>query len=288
MKGIILAGGQSSRLHPASKVFSKQLIPIYDKPMIYYPLSTLMLAGIKEILIITSVKDAALFRELLGDGTQLGIQIEYDVQHNPNGIAEAFLIGEKFIGKDSVCLILGDNVFYGQGLSNLFYESKLEEEKAVIFGFRVNNPSQFGVANVLNGRIISIEEKPSEPSSNLAIPGIYFYPNNVVEKAKSLSKSKRGELEITQINLLYLRENKLFLREMGRGIAWLDTGTPKSLLMANEFVHVIQERQGNYIACIEEVAYRRGFIGKSELLELASKIKNSDYGKYLLAITEEY
>jgi glucose-1-phosphate thymidylyltransferase len=287
MKGIILAGGSGTRLHPATKVFSKQLIPLYDKPMIYYPLSTLMLAGIREILIITTQRDEKLFKELLSDGSQIGIRIEYEVQHIPNGIAEAFLIGEKFIGKDSVCLILGDNVFYGQGLSNILNEAKSESRNAVIFGFKVSNPSDYGIANLHNGELTSIEEKPLKPNSNLAIPGLYFYPNDVVAMAKSLSKSKRGELEITTLNQLYLEEKRLVLKELGRGIAWLDTGTPKSLLMANEFVHVIQERQGYYIACIEEIAWRRGFIDNNELRNLGEALRNSDYGSYILRLTSE-
>jgi len=286
MKGIILAGGSGSRLYPATKVYSKQLIPLYDKPMIYYPLSTLMLAGIREVLIITTEKDEPLFKELILDGFQIGMKIEYAVQENPNGIAEAFLIGEKFIGKDSVCLILGDNIFYGQGLSEILTQATFQKEKALIFGFKVSNPSDFGIANVLNGNLISIEEKPLNPKSNLAIPGLYFYPNDVIEKAKSISKSKRGELEITSLNQLYLNEGRLNFKEIGRGIAWLDTGTPKSLLMASEFVHVIQERQGNYIACIEEIAYRRNFISKKDLLEISSRIKSSDYGRYLISVAE--
>jgi len=287
MKGIILAGGTGTRLHPATKVFSKQLIPLYDKPMVYYPLSTLMLAGIREVLIITTQKDLHLFKELLLDGSQLGMKIEYEVQPKPNGIAEAFIIGERFIGKDSICLILGDNVFYGQGLSNILNDAKLEKETAVIFGFKVSNPSDFGIANVSNGKLISIEEKPQKPKSNLAIPGLYFYPNDVIEKARSLSKSKRGELEITSLNQTYLAEGRLILKEIGRGIAWLDTGTPKSLLMASEFVHVIQERQGNYIACIEEIAFRRGFISRDELQLIADGIKSSDYGRYLMNLIED-
>jgi glucose-1-phosphate thymidylyltransferase len=287
MKGIILAGGTGTRLHPATKVFSKQLIPLYDKPMVYYPLSTLMLAGIREVLIITTQKDLHLFKELLLDGSQLGMKIEYEVQPKPNGIAEAFIIGERFIGKDSICLILGDNVFYGQGLSNILNDAKLEKETAVIFGFKVSNPSDFGIANVSNGKLISIEEKPQKPKSNLAIPGLYFYPNDVIEKARSLSKSKRGELEITSLNQTYLAEGRLILKEIGRGIAWLDTGTPKSLLMASEFVHVIQERQGNYIACIEEIAFRRGFISRDELQLIADGIKSSEYGRYLMNLIED-
>jgi glucose-1-phosphate thymidylyltransferase len=287
MKGIILAGGTGTRLHPATKVFSKQLIPLYDKPMVYYPLSTLMLAGIREVLIITTQKDLHLFKELLLDGSQLGMKIEYEVQPKPNGIAEAFIIGERFIGKDSICLILGDNVFYGQGLSNILNDAKLEKEMAVIFGFKVSNPSDFGIANVSNGKLISIEEKPQKPKSNLAIPGLYFYPNDVVEKALSLSKSKRGELEITSLNQIYLAEGRLILKEIGRGIAWIDTGTPKSLLMASEFVHVIQERQGNYIACIEEIAFRRGFISRDELQLIADGIKSSEYGRYLMNLIED-
>jgi glucose-1-phosphate thymidylyltransferase len=287
MKGIILAGGSGTRLHPATKVFSKQLIPLYDKPMIYYPLSTLMLGGIREILIITTQRDEKLFKELLSDGSQIGMKIEYEVQLEPNGIAEAFLIGEKFIGKDSVCLILGDNVFYGQGLSKILKEASAEKRNAVIFGFKVSNPSDFGIANIINGKLTSIEEKPTNPTSKIAIPGLYFFPNDVIEMSKSLSKSKRGELEITALNQLYLKEQRLILKEFGRGIAWLDTGTPKSLLMANEFVSVIQERQGNYIACIEEIAYRRNFISRNKLLELANPIRNSDYGRYLLSVWEE-
>jgi glucose-1-phosphate thymidylyltransferase len=284
MKGIILAGGSGTRLHPATKVLSKQLIPLYDKPMIYYPLSTLMLAGIREVLIISTQRDFGLFQNLLGNGAHIGMHIEYEIQLNPNGIAEAFLIGEKFIGDNSVCLILGDNVFFGQGLTEVLLDSKKQTDRATIFGIKVSNPEDFGVANLSDGKLISIEEKPSKPQSNLAIPGLYFYPNNVIEKAKLLTKSKRGELEITSLNQQYLKEDKLILKELPRGIAWLDTGSPKSLLMASEFVHVIQERQGNYVSCIEEIAYRRGFINKTQLNDLANKISNSDYGKYLLSV----
>jgi glucose-1-phosphate thymidylyltransferase len=286
MKGIILAGGLGTRFHPASKAFSKQLFPLYDKPMIYYPLSTLMLAGIRDVLIITTSKDLKIFKDLFHDGSQLGMRINYEVQSKPNGIAEAFLIGEKFIGTDSVCLILGDNIFYGQGLTDILTSSISEKDRAVIFGYKVSNPSHFGIANLVNGKIVSIEEKPRNPESNLAIPGLYFYPNDVIVKTKLLSKSDRGELEISSLNQLYLDEGRLILKKIGRGIAWLDTGTPESLRMASEYVSIIQERQGDYIACIEEISFRRGFITKEKLLRIANELSSSEYGKYLMGIVE--
>jgi len=288
MKGIILAGGSGSRLYPATKVLSKQLLTVYDKPMIYYPLSVLMLAGIRDILIISTKRDLPLFEELLGDGSQLGLTIDYKSQEQPNGIAEAFIIGREFIANDSVCLILGDNIFYGQGISELLNDVKKNNDMAVIFGYQVQNPSDFGVANIKNGKLYSIEEKPQNPSSNLAIPGLYIYPNDVVEKVLQITKSDRGELEITTLNMLYLKEERLKLVKLGRGIAWLDTGNPKSLLNASQFIGIIQERQSTYIACIEEIAYRKGFINLSKLISLGERIKNSEYGKYILKVAEEH
>jgi glucose-1-phosphate thymidylyltransferase len=287
MKGIILAGGSGTRLYPATKVVSKQLLPLYDKPMIYYPLSVLMLAGIREILIISNQRDLPLYKSLFGSGETIGINFSYVVQNNPNGIAEAFILGEDFIGTDSVCLILGDNIFYGQGLTDILTRAKDVKNNAVIFGVSVKNPSEFGVVELLNDKIISIEEKPSIAKSNLAIPGLYFYPNDVIEKSKTILKSSRGELEITSVNNLYLNENRLEIEVMGRGIAWLDTGSPKSMLLANQFIHVIQERQNTYIACIEEIAFRRNFITKNQLSELGDQLKSSDYGKYILSLLEE-
>lgn len=287
MKGIILAGGSGTRLYPATKVVSKQLLPLYDKPMIYYPLSVLMLAGIREILIISNPRDLPLYKSLFGSGETIGINFSYVIQNNPNGIAEAFILGEDFIGTDSVCLILGDNIFYGQGLTDILTRAKDVKNNAVIFGVSVKNPSEFGVVELLNGKIISIEEKPSVPKSNLAIPGLYFYPNDVINLSKSILKSSRGELEISSVNNLYLSENRLDIEILGRGIAWLDTGSPKSMLLANQFIHVIQERQNTYIACIEEISFRRNFINKNQLWELGNQLKSSDYGKYILNILEE-
>lgn len=287
MKGIILSGGLGTRVFPATKVFSKQLLAVYDKPMIYYPMSILMLAGIIEILIITSERDLRLFEDLFGDGIHLGLKIEYKCQAYPNGIAEAFIIGKAFIGDDSVCVILGDNIFYGQGVSEILNISKSIKDSAVIFGYKVKNPSDFGVAIVKNDQIISIEEKPASPKSNIAIPGLYFYPNDVVSKSNKLKKSARGELEITAINQMYLEEGRLSLVKLGRGIAWLDTGSPEALLKASEFIAIIQERQSTYVACLEEIAFRKGFISSDQLKLLGNQMKNSNYGKYILSILEE-
>jgi glucose-1-phosphate thymidylyltransferase len=287
MKGIILAGGTGTRLFPATKAVSKQLLPLYDKPMIYYPLSVLMLMGIKEVLIITRESEKILFQQILGDGLKYGMHFYYEVQSKPNGIAEAFLIGKDFVGQDRVCLILGDNVFYGQGLTDSLLKASSNTYNAVIFGTKVKNPGEFGVAEINNGEIVALVEKPSSPKSSIAVPGIYIYPNDVVEKVKSLSKSNRGELEITDLNNIYLSENRLEISLMGRGIAWLDTGTPRMMLMASEFISVIQERQKNYVACIEEIAYRRGFISLGELKRLGEELSSSDYGKYILEIVEE-
>lgn len=283
MKGIILAGGSGTRLYPLTKAISKQIMPIYDKPMIYYPLSVLMLANIREILIISTPRDLPVFEELLGDGSQLGIRLEYKVQEHPNGLAEAFIIGEEFIGDDNVCLILGDNVFYGAGFSGLVEEVAMLKEGAVVFGYPVKNPRAYGVVEFdKNGKAISLEEKPENPKSNYAIPGLYFYDNTVVKKSKSIKPSARGELEITTINKEYLKEGKLNVKQLGRGTAWLDTGTHEALLEAANFVQTVQNRQGFYIACIEEIAYQKRWICKERLEELAKPLMKSEYGKYLL------
>ena len=283
MKGIILAGGSGTRLYPLTKAISKQIMPIYDKPMIYYPLSVLMLANIREILIISTPRDLPAFEELLGDGSQLGIKLEYKVQEHPNGLAEAFIIGEEFIGDDNVCLILGDNVFYGAGFSGLVEEVAMLKEGAVVFGYPVKDPRAYGVVEFdKNGKAISLEEKPENPKSNYAIPGLYFYDNTVVKKSKSIKPSARGELEITTINEEYLKEGKLNVKQLGRGVAWLDTGTHEALLEAANFVQTVQNRQGFYIACIEEIAYQKRWICKERLEELAKPLMKSEYGKYLL------
>lgn len=285
MKGIILAGGTATRLYPITKTISKQILPIYDKPMIYYPLSTLMLAGIKDILIISTNRDIETYKNLLGNGTDIGINISYAIQEQAKGLAEAFIIGEDFIGDDNVCLILGDNVFYGRGLSELLTSSSNLDEGALIFAYNVPNPSQFGVVEFdLNGKVLSLEEKPINPKSNFAVPGIYFYDNSVVEISKNIKPSKRGELEITDIHNVYLNQNKLKVELFGRGTAWLDTGTPDGLLEASNFVHIIQKRQGLYVSCIEEIAYQKGYISKDKLIESATRLKNTEYGEYLLNI----
>lgn len=286
MKGIILAGGSGTRLYPITKGISKQLMPIFDKPMIYYPLSILMLAGIKEILIITTPKDQSQFKRLLGDGHELGCRFEYIVQEQPNGLAQAFVLGEKFIGDDSVCLILGDNIFYGSGLSKLLQEVASKGE-ATVFAYAVSDPERYGVVEFDDDlKVLSIEEKPLSPKSNFAVPGLYFYNNEVVEIAKNLKPSARGEYEITDVNRIFLEQSKLNVKIMDRGTAWLDTGTFDSLSDASEFVKVIEKRQGLKIGCIEEVAYRMGFIGKEALLALAQPLLKSGYGQYLVRIAE--
>ena len=285
MKGIILAGGSGTRLYPLTEVTSKQLLPVYDKPMIFYPLSTLMLAGIRDILIISTPRDLPNFEKLLGDGSEYGIRLSYKIQEKPNGLAEAFLIGEKFIGDDSCALVLGDNIFYGHGLTGMLKEAVLKEKGATIFGYYVNNPKDFGVVEFdENGKAMSLEEKPENPKSNYAVPGLYFYDNTVIEKAKMVRPSKRGELEITTLNEMYLKEDNLNVVSLGRGMAWLDTGTHDALLEASNFVKTIQSRQGIMVACLEEIAYRNGWIDKEKIKELAQPLIKSSYGKYLLSI----
>ena len=282
MKGIILAGGSGTRLYPLTKAISKQIIPIYDKPMIYYPLSVLMLANIREILIISTPRDLPVFEELLGDGSQLGLKLEYKVQEHPNGLAEAFIIGEEFIGNDNVCLILGDNIFYGSGLSGLLEEASKLKEGAVVFGYPVKDPRAYGVVEFdKNGKAISLEEKPKNPKSNYAIPGLYFYDNTVIEKAKIIKPSSRNELEITAINEEYLKKGKLNVKSLGRGTVWLDTGTHEALLQAANYMEAIQKRQGFYIACIEEIAYQKGWITPEKLDESAKSMMKTEYGQYL-------
>lgn len=288
MKGIILAGGSGTRLHPLTISVSKQILPIYDKPMIYYPLSVLMLAGIKDILIISTPRDINCFKELFGNGNQIGLNISYAVQEKPNGLAEAFLIGEEFIGNDSCALVLGDNIFFGQGFSPIVKKAAKIEKGAEIFGYLVKDPREYGVVEFDEDmNVLSLEEKPEKPKSKFAVPGLYFYDNTVVEKAKKIKPSKRGELEITDLNKMYLEEKNLKVNLLGRGFAWLDTGNHKNLLQASNFIETIQERQGNYVACIEEIAYKNGWITKEQLKELAKPLLKTEYGKYLLDISEE-
>ena len=286
MKGIILAGGSGTRLYPITKGVSKQLVPIYDKPMIYYPLSVLMLAGIKEVLIITTPQDQQSFINLLGDGSDLGMRFEYVVQPSPDGLAQAFLLGEEFLDGDDACLVLGDNIFYGHGLTRLLAQSVKnvkEESKATVFGYYVSDPQRYGVAEFdENGNVISIEEKPTNPKSNYAVVGLYFYPNDVVKKAKEVKPSTRGELEITTLNEIYLKEERLKVELMGRGYAWLDTGTHESLLEASSFIQTIENRQSLKVACLEEIAYEMGYITKEKLLELAQPLSKNQYGQYLI------
>lgn len=288
MKGIILAGGSGTRLYPITKGISKQLIPVYDKSMIYYPLSTLMLAGITDILVISTPEYTPLFEQLLGDGSDIGVSLTYKVQEKPNGLAEAFILGADFIGNDSVCLILGDNIYYGSGLSKLVQEAAEKIDGATVFGYHVNDPERFGVVEFDDDmKALSIEEKPENPKSNYAVTGLYFYDNTVVEKAKNLKPSNRGELEITDINKLYLDEGKLDVKLMGRGYAWLDTGTHDSMMEAASFIATIQKRQNLKVACLEEIAYRMGYISKEKLVELAQPMKKNDYGQYLLRLAKE-
>lgn len=287
MKGIILAGGAGTRLYPITRSISKQIIPVYDKPMIYYPLSVLMLAGIREVLIISTPTDIGLYENLLGDGSQLGMAISYKIQPSPDGLAQAFILGDEFIGDDSVCLILGDNIFYGYNFRSTLEEAAALEDGSIVFGYYVNDPERYGVVEFNEtGKVISIEEKPEKPKSNYAVTGLYFYSNDVVQKAKSLKPSKRGELEITDLNRLYLGENRLNVKLLGRGFAWLDTGTHDSLLQASNFIATIEQRQGLKVSCIEEIAYKKGFITKEELLALAEPLSKNQYGEYLIRLAD--
>ena len=287
MKGIILAGGSGTRLYPLTKAISKQIMPVYDKPMIYYPLSTLMLAGIREVLIISTPRDLPVFEALLEDGSQLGMSFSYAVQESPRGLADAFIIGAEFIGKDNVALVLGDNIFYGQGFSRVLREVASREKGATIFGYYVRDPREYGVVEFdQTGKALSIEEKPEKPKSNYAVPGLYFYDNDVVEIAANVKPSARGEIEITSVNNEYLRRGTLHVETLGRGFAWLDTGNHDSLLDAADFVAAFQKRQGLYISCIEEIAYKRGFINREQLLRLAEPLMKTDYGKYMKDVAD--
>lgn len=287
MKGIILAGGSGTRLYPLTEVISKQILPVYDKPMIFYPLSVLMLAGIRDILVISTPHDLPNFQKLLKDGSQWGINLSYAEQPSPDGLAQAFIIGEKFIGNDSVCLVLGDNIFYGHGFGHMLLQTGKMKDGAVVFGYYVTDPERYGVVEFDNsGKAISLEEKPLEPKSNYAVTGLYFYSNDVVKKAKALKPSKRGELEITDLNRLYLEEERLTVQILGRGMAWLDTGTHESLLQAGNYIHTIETRQGLKISCIEEIAFKRGFISRDQLIKLAQPLLKNQYGQYLLRIAD--
>ena len=288
MKGIILAGGKGTRLYPMTQAISKQLLPIYDKPMIYYPLSVLMMAGIKEVLIISTPEDTPIYEKLLGNGSNLGIRIEYKVQDTPRGLADAFILGEQFIGDESVCLILGDNIFYGQDFVRQLKDASKLKEGAIVFGYPVKDPRSFGVVEFDdNRRAVSIEEKPQKPKSNYAVPGLYFYDNNVVDIAKNVKPSERGEIEITSVNNAYLEKGNLNVILLGRGMAWLDTGTPDGMLKAAEYVEAVQSRQGFYIACLEEIAWRNKFISDAQFKEVGENLKMTDYGQYILSLLEE-
>ncbi|GAB6069493.1 glucose-1-phosphate thymidylyltransferase RfbA [Thiomicrorhabdus hydrogeniphila] len=291
MKGIILAGGSGTRLYPITKGVSKQLVPIYDKPMVYYPLSVLMLAGISEVLIITTPEDQTSFQRLLGDGSEIGMSFEYIVQPSPDGLAQAFILGDEFLGDEDACLVLGDNIYYGHDLTSTLanaVKNAKQENKATVFGYHVNDPERYGVAEFdQNGNVISLEEKPEKPKSNYAVTGLYFYPNDVIQKAKAVKPSHRGELEITTVNQMYLEEGRLKLETMGRGYAWLDTGTHESLLEASSFIETIEKRQGLKVACIEEIAFEMGYITKEQLIELAQPLKKNQYGQYLLKRAQE-
>lgn len=288
MKGIILAGGSGTRLYPITRSISKQIIPVYDKPMIYYPLSVLMLAGIREILIISTPTDIGLYEKLFGDGTQLGLKLSYKIQPSPDGLAQAFILGEEFIGDDNVCMILGDNIFYGYNFRGILEDAAKLEDGAIVFGYYVTDPERYGVVEFNSkGKAVSIEEKPEVPKSNYAVTGLYFYSNDVVEKAKKLKPSKRGELEITDLNRIYLEESRLNVKLLSRGFAWLDTGTHDSLLQASNFISTIEQRQGLKVSCIEEIAWKKGFISTEQLLELAKPLNKNQYGQYLINIANK-